>query len=90
MVKYFYKVFRLLFKIYVSTAQLGSWLLNLTSKHSVPWVGGCNQKMGDSGFPNNNNREGLKLQHCVINRFLFPDVEAPAQVFVVVSLTEVN
>lgn len=46
--------------------------------------------MGDSGFPNNNNREGLKLQHCVINRFLFPDVEAPAQVFVVVSLTEVN
>lgn len=46
--------------------------------------------MGDSNFPDTNNRERPKLQHCVMNRFLFQDVEAPAQIFVVASLTEVN
>jgi len=46
--------------------------------------------MGDSNFPDNNNRGRLKLQHCVISRVLFHDVEAPAQMFVVASLAEVN
>lgn len=45
--------------------------------------------MGDSNFPDN-NRERLKLQHCVTNSVLFQDVEATAQIFVVASLTELN